>query len=140
STALRLVVVQPDPAGPTVAFTIRQSAADYAQSQQPPEPRPIAGAAPYPDSVGTFFATDSQAGAAFAVTRADAAADDIQRFFHAELRAAGWRPLIVNRSAAQASRLAAYARGPELCFLLVTDSPPDRAATITLLHKRAGMK
>ncbi len=149
---LRLVITQPDPQGQIVAFTIRQTPAEYQRSAIPPTARVLAGLQPYPGSSPHFIAEDAHTGAAFAVSTASAAPADIREYYSTELRGSGWQPLLPSPPreggaprrrpppASSPDRLLAFSKGDDLCFLLVTTAPDSAESTITLLHKRPGMK
>ncbi|MCE9614533.1 MAG: hypothetical protein K8T26_09670 [Lentisphaerae bacterium] len=138
---LRLVLTQPDPFGHTVAFVLRQSPAEFARSSDTASVPSPAGLPRHPGATPRFYAEDQNTKTRFSLADAATPADDLRAYYAGQLAGSGWQPLTPPPGPGVASTgLQVFAKGEELCFVLVAESPATGGATITLLHKRLGMK
>lgn len=141
---LRLVLVQPEAAGVTTLFAVAQSAAQYERSLSAPE-TVLAPFIPYPDARPTFTVSDEQSGVALTLAVTGAEPQTVQDYFDRELTTRGWSTPPVGSAtkglSAAPMALRLYVQADAVCCVGVTRSEQQSGeTTITLLHKRLGMK
>lgn len=141
---LRVVLTDPLGDGHTLAFVVEQTQAEFRDSAQPGAAGPANGLPTYPGSVLTFHSRNLDTGASLDISTTSATPSEVRGVLDAQLVSSGWAPLLVPPASSGASAgggaMRVYQRDRELCFLLVNDKPGTAGATITLLHKRLGMK
>jgi len=120
-------------------FNFEQSAADFSASSEQPDHHGLKRVPEYPGSTPVFFAADRHTGMDVAVARTSAAAASVQGFYESALTSSGWIPVLAGMPLCKGMRV--YLKRREICCVDVTSTDPRRpGSTITLLHKKHGMK
>jgi len=137
---LRVLLTQPQPLGPSMVFALRQEQGEDRSDAPPPLP-PIPGLSIPAGATIHFVAQDLHAGSSLVILHRDAPPSDSRATVHRSLAAGGWAPIMPPESGPSPDGLAFYGRGDDILMLAVSASASGgTASTITVLHKRPGMK
>ncbi len=137
---LRVLLTQPQPLGPSMVFALRQAPGDDRADRPPPLP-PIPGLSIPAGATLHFVAQDLQSRSSLIILHSDAPPGDSRATVHRSLAAGGWAPIVQPASGPSPDGLAFYGRGDDILMLAVSaHTSTGAASTITVLHKRPGMK
>jgi hypothetical protein len=140
-TTMRFVVVEMAPAGGTLVFALRQSAAEAAKSATPPDARRLAGRVPlFPGAAIHFAAIDDTAHAALVVSDTATEPEIVRAHFDDVLPRGAWQRVGPPARTAWAGFVAFYIQGPRLCVVAAAPGANGAGTRITVLHKRLVMK
>lgn len=111
-------------------FQISQTFAEFKASLEPPKTHLLKHAPEFPGSTPTTFLASETTRTEMAGSASPAAPEDVQQFYSARLRDAGWAaPLPANRSATL------YIRGNEAILVSTQTAGESGGCQIMLLHK-----
>ena len=136
---LRLVLFSVGGDNPSLVVAIEQTAAEAEASQTPPKRHALKAVPAYPDSRPRFFAHNHDTGLSLAVADTQAAPEAVQSFFATQLSRGGWTALPPS-NATRAGGVRVYSRGSDLVCTHVAPSSKRTGQTVTILHKKPGVR